>query len=131
MTSPIAPISPTAPALPSASSIDVSSVNSDTSRLSTRANLEKAGQQFEAVFTQMMMKAMRSTHLADDIFGSKAADTFRDMQDQKIAQSMAEHQPLGIGKAMVAFLAKSQPALQDPASSTAPSASPDPEGTTP
>lgn len=111
MSSPITPIAS------AANPLNVSSVTSDTSRLATRANLEKAGAQFEAVFTQMMMKAMRSTHLADDIFGSKAADTFRDMQDQKLAQSMAEHQPLGIGKAMVAFLARSQPDLQAPAAS--------------
>lgn len=100
--SPIAPVS---------TPIDVSSVTSDTSRLGTRQNLDKAGTQFEAVFTQMMLKSMRATHLADDIFGSKAADTFRDMQDQKFAQSMAEHQPLGIGKALVAFLAKAQASL--------------------
>ncbi len=106
------PIASVAPAQPS---LDVSSVVSDKSRLATRANLDKAGQQFEAVFTQMMLKSMRNTHLADDIFGSKAGDTFRDMQDQKLAQSMAAHQPLGIGKAMVDFLARSQPELQAPA----------------
>ncbi|MGN5509359.1 rod-binding protein, partial [Campylobacter coli] len=87
--------------------LDASSVASDTSRLATLANLQKAGQQFEAIFVQMMLKSMRATHLADDIFGSKAGDTFRDMQDQKIAQTMAAHQPLGIGKAMSDFLAKS------------------------
>ena len=110
MSTPLSPLAPVASPLPA--SLDVSSVTSDTSRLSTRGNLEKAGKQFEAIFTQMMLKSMRATHLADDIFGSKAADTFRDMQDQKIAQSMAEHQPLGIGKAMVDFLAKAQAASQ-------------------
>jgi flagellar protein FlgJ len=103
---------PITPLAAVANPLDVSSVTSDTSRLATRGNLEKAGKQFEAIFTQMMLKSMRATHLADDIFGSKAADTFRDMQDQKIAQSMAEHQPLGIGKAMVDFLAKAQAAAQ-------------------
>ena len=59
----------------------------------------------------MMLKAMRSTHLAEDIFGSKAQDQFRDMWDQKTVEAMAAHTPLGIGKAMTAFLARSQPAL--------------------
>lgn len=95
-----------------ANPLDVSSVVSDTSRLATRANLEKAGKQFESVFTQMMLKSMRSTHLAEDLFSSKAIDTFRDMQDQKLAQSMADSKPLGIGKAMVDFLARSQDALK-------------------
>ena len=34
------------------------------------------------------------------------------MQDQRLAQSMAEHAPIGIGKAMTAFLANAQPDLK-------------------
>lgn len=78
----------------------------DTTRLAAKGNLEKAGQKFEAVFTGMMLKAMRAAKLADPLFDSKAIDTFRDMQDQRLAQSMAEHTPLGIGKAMTAFLSR-------------------------
>lgn len=85
----------------------------DTSRLQNRANLEAAGKKFEAVFTGMMVKAMRSTHLAeDDLFGSKGLDTFKEMQDTQFASGMADHAPLGIGKAMTEFLARSQKALQ-------------------
>ena len=88
-------------------------VNIDTSRLQSRANLEAAGKKFEAVFTGMMVKAMRSTHLAeDDLFGSKGLDTFKEMQDTQFAQGMADHAPLGIGKAMTEFLARSQKGLQ-------------------
>ena len=94
-------------------------ISLDTSRLTSRANLDKAGKQFEAVFSGMMLKSMRDAKLTDDdLFGSKAGDTFRDMQDQKLAQSMADHAPLGIGKAMTDFLAKSQPALQPGADAT-------------
>lgn len=88
------------------------SVSTDTSRLATMKNLEAAGQQFEAVFTGMMLKAMRQTHLAEDIFGSKAQDQFRDMWDSKTVQAMAAHTPLGIGKAMTEFLARNNPALK-------------------
>jgi flagellar protein FlgJ len=94
-------------------------ISVDTSRLSSRANLEKAGKQFESVFAGMMLKSMRQTHLADDLFSSKGLDTFREMQDQNIAQTMAEHAPLGIGKAMTDFLAKSQPNLQSGAAAPA------------
>lgn len=87
----------------------ITGVGVDTRRLASTANLEAAGRQFEAVFTAMMVKSMRSTHLAEDLFGSKAADTFKDMQDTQLAASMAEHAPLGIGKAMTAFLAKRLP----------------------
>ena len=53
-------------------------------------------------------------HLSSELFESKGLDTFREMQDQKVAQSMADSAPLGIGKAMVAFLSKAQ-AAQAPA----------------
>lgn len=92
-------------------------ISTDTSRLTSRANLKQAGAQFEAVFIGMMMKSMRQAKLTmddDSLFDTKNADTFREMQDQRIAQSMAEHQPIGIGKAMTAFLARSQASLQPP-----------------
>ena len=113
------------PALPpiSAPASATGGTNLDTSRLQSRANLEAAGKKFEAVFTGMMVKAMRSTHLAeDDLFGSKGMDTFKEMQDTQMAQHMAEATPLGIGKAMTEFLSRSQKNLQaePPAEGSAP-----------
>ena len=59
----------------------------------------------------MMLKSMRQAKLADPLFDSKAIDTFTEMGDARVAQAMAEHQPIGIGKAVTAFLSKSQPDL--------------------
>jgi flagellar protein FlgJ len=81
----------------------------DTSRLTSRANLDKAGTQFEAVFTRMMLTSMRKTKLAEPLFDSKAIDTFRDMQDGLVAQAMADHAPMGIGKAVSDYLAQALP----------------------
>jgi peptidoglycan hydrolase FlgJ len=81
-------------------------ISNDTSRLASKENLEAAGQRFEAIFVGMMLKSMRATKLSEGLFDSKASEQFRDMQDQKLAQSMAEHAPIGIGKAMTDFLAK-------------------------
>lgn len=78
-------------------------------RTASAANLKKAGQQFEATFTGMMLKSMRQAKLADPLFDSKALDTFRDMQDQKVVQQMAEHAPIGIGRAMTEFLSRALP----------------------
>ncbi|HEX8382292.1 MAG TPA: rod-binding protein [Sphingomonas sp.] len=89
----------------------ITGISSDTTRLASADNLKKAGDKFESVFTGMMLGAMRKASLADTLFESKALDTFRDMQDQRIAESMAEHAPIGIGKAMTAFLSRSQPDL--------------------
>ena len=87
----------------------------DTSRLASATNLKAAGEKFEAVFTGMMLKSMRQAKLADPLFDSKAIDTFSEMQDARVAQAMAAHQPLGIGRAMTEFLGRSQAALQAPA----------------
>ncbi|ONF96765.1 rod-binding protein [Sphingomonas jeddahensis] len=81
-------------------------IDSGLKRTATGENLKAAGQQFESVFTSMMLKSMRQAKLADPLFDSQAIDTFRDMQDQKLVQQMAEHTPLGIGKAMTDFLAR-------------------------
>jgi flagellar protein FlgJ len=83
-------------------------ISVDTSRLKSSENLKKAGEKFEAVFDGMMLKSMRQAKLANPLFDSKAIDTFTEMQDAQVAQAMAEHAPMGIGKAMTEFLAKSQ-----------------------
>jgi flagellar protein FlgJ len=95
-------------------------ISTDTSRLKSKDNLDKAGEKFEAVFTGMMLKSMRQAKLADPLFDSKAIDTFTDMQDGLIAKLMAEHTPLGIGKAMTDFLAKSQSDLNQAAADSPP-----------
>jgi flagellar protein FlgJ len=89
----------------------VTGIDSGLGRAATKDNLAKAGQQFESVFTGMMLKSMRAAKLADPLFDSKALDTFRDMSDDKVVQQMATHTPLGIGKAMTEFLSRSQPDL--------------------
>ncbi len=101
-----------APKIAAATSIDTA-LGTRLETGATKANLAKAGQQFEAVFTGMMMKAMRQAKLADPLFDSKAIDTFRDMQDQKVVQAMAEHTPFGIGKAMTDFLSRALPNATD------------------
>lgn len=106
MTQPLSSITPAA--------LDVAGApGADTRRLATKENLAKAGQQFEAVFTRMMLKSMRQPHLAEDLFSSKALDTFREMQDAQLADTMAAARPMGIGKAMTDFLAKSKSDLSE------------------
>jgi flagellar protein FlgJ len=81
-------------------------VSMDTSRLASKDNLDAAGKRFEAIFVGMMLKSMRTASLGEGLFDSKASQQFRDMQDQQLAQTMAAHAPIGIGKAMTQFLAK-------------------------
>ncbi|HTG39417.1 rod-binding protein [Sphingomonas sp.] len=93
--------------LPNLPGVNQPTVSMDTGRLATHENLEAAGQKFEAIFTNMMLSSMRKAKLSDGLFESNALTQFRDMQDQQLAQSMAVHAPIGIGKAMTEFLAKS------------------------
>ena len=86
-------------------------IASGLGRTATADNLQAAGEQFEAVFTGMMLKSMRAAKLADPLFDNKAVDTFREMQDAQVAKAMAAHQPIGIGKAMTEFLERAQPDL--------------------
>ena len=89
--------------------------STDSSRVASKANLEAAGKRFEAIFVNMMLKSMRAASLSEGLFDNEAQEQFRDMQDQQLAQRMAEHAPIGIGKAMVEFLEKSALADQAPA----------------
>jgi len=88
----------------------------DTSRLSSQDNLKAGAEKFEAVFIGMMLKSMRATKLGTDLFDNQAMQQFRDMQDGRTAETMAATTPLGIGKALEAFLTKNRPDLSsDPA----------------
>jgi peptidoglycan hydrolase FlgJ len=99
---------PPSPATVSGITGTAGGVSNDASRLASAGNLEKAGQRFESIFTGMMLKSMRSAKLADGLFDSKAGEQFRDMADAKVAESMAAHTPLGIGRAMTDFLQKAR-----------------------
>ena len=88
-----------------------------SSGLNSAPNLTAGGQKFETVFTGMMLKSMRQAKLADPLFDSKAIDTFSEMGDAQVAKSMAEHAPLGIGKAMTDFLTAKQDNLNPAAPS--------------
>lgn len=66
-----------------------------------KAGLEKAAQQFEAIFLRQMMGAMRSASLNEGMFDSSATDQFRDMADARTADSMAAVGTLGIAEMLM------------------------------
>ncbi len=80
----------------------------DDSRKANRANLDKAAQQFELVFVNMMLKEARKASLGDGMFDNDAVKTFRDMQDGKFAEEMGKRGTLGIAKAVADFLDRGQ-----------------------
>ncbi|MFN3944652.1 MAG: rod-binding protein [Allosphingosinicella sp.] len=66
-----------------------------------REQLKEAAKAFEAVFVRQMIGSMRQASLGDDLFGSSAADQFRDMSDARLADSMAEKGSLGIAELLL------------------------------
>lgn len=59
--------------------------------------LKSAAERFEAVFVREMLATMRKAKLADDIFGSGATDSFREMADANMADAIAKQGAFGIG----------------------------------
>ena len=64
-------------------------------------DLRAAAEAFEAVFLRQMIGSMRSAGLSDDIFGNQATEQFRDMQDSKMADSMAKSSDFGIAELLL------------------------------
>ena len=67
------------------------------------AQLKQAAKAFEAVFLRQMIGSMRQASLAEDdlLGGGRAAETFRDMQDAKLADSMSEQGSFGIAELLL------------------------------
>ncbi|UZW55016.1 rod-binding protein [Sphingobium sp. JS3065] len=78
-----------------------SATTARTGGAQSKASLEKAAQQFEAIFLRQMMGAMRSASLAEGISDSSATDQFRDMADARTADSMAGRGTLGIAEMLM------------------------------
>jgi flagellar protein FlgJ len=86
--------------------------------------LPAVAKQFEAIFTQMMLKSMRDANasMGSDIAGSEQANTYRDMFDQQLSLTLANgRNGIGIAKMLIRQLggkdkaATAEPALAGPA----------------
>jgi len=64
-----------------------------------QAAAKEVGQQFEAMFLQMVFKSMReaSEPLKSGLTSSSSLDTFEQMYHQELAQTMAQKGSLGLG----------------------------------
>lgn len=85
-----------------------------------REELKAAAKQFEAIFVRQMLAAARSTSFdKDGLFDSQAMGTFRQMQDDKVAQTVADTGALGMATMIEAQLARFLPAAQTSAQAPA------------
>ncbi|AJF00849.2 flagellar assembly peptidoglycan hydrolase FlgJ [Pandoraea apista] len=66
---------------------------------------QQAAKQFEAVFTQMMMKSMREATMSGGLLGSDQEKMFNGMLDDQLAQQLASHKGIGLADLMLKQLA--------------------------
>ena len=92
------------------------------------ASLRKVAQQFEALFTQMMLKSMREATPDDEIFGSDDAKFYQGMFDQQIALNLATKGGIGLSDLLVRQLSRTAggqpPAVSAPHAGALPVAGP-------
>lgn len=78
--------------------------------------LREVAQQFESIFTQMLLKSMRAASLGDGIFDSNESKTYMDMFDQQLSVSMAASgKGMGIADMLVKQLGTVAPAADSAA----------------
>jgi peptidoglycan hydrolase FlgJ len=66
------------------------------------ATLPAVAKQFEAMFTQMMLKSMREANFGDPLFDSQTGDEWQDMYDQQLSLNLSQHgNGLGIANMLV------------------------------
>lgn len=66
--------------------------------------LRKAAQGFEALFLRQVIGSMRQAKLGEDLFGSSATNTYRDMSDRQMADSLSQKGAFGIAALVEAQL---------------------------
>ena len=76
-------------------------------KASPQAGMKMAAQQFDAVFTQMMLKSMRDATPQDGPFDSHDSATFTSMIDQQLSQQMSQ-KGIGVADAMLKQLMRNQ-----------------------
>jgi len=70
------------------------------------AAIRKVAQQFESMFTRMMLKSMRDAVGTDPIFGSDEQKTYQGMYDDQLAVQLSKGRGLGLADMLVKQLQK-------------------------
>ena len=70
--------------------------------------LKAAARQFEALFTQQLLKTVRQAKIGDDMMGGEQTEFYQGMFDQQMAQKLSEGRGLGIADLLVRQLQGAQ-----------------------
>lgn len=69
--------------------------------------LRETAQQFESLFTQMMLKSMREASFGDELTGSSEMDFYQGMYDQQLSVQLSKGKGLGLADLLVQQLSRS------------------------
>lgn len=72
----------------------------------TKAQIHQAAQQFEALLLRQMLAESRKVDFGNTLFSNQGTQTFREMQDSRMADTMAQRGTLGFAKVIEAQLAR-------------------------
>jgi peptidoglycan hydrolase FlgJ len=81
--------------------------------------IRAAAQQFESLFTNMMLKSMREAKLGQGLGDSQESDLYQDMYDQQISLKMAQGKGIGLADMLVQQLTRNSAAKAGAASQSA------------
>ena len=72
----------------------------------TKEQIHQAAQKFESMLLRQMLAESRKTDLSDGMLSNEGTRTFREMQDARFADTVAERGTLGFAKLIEAQLAR-------------------------
>jgi flagellar protein FlgJ len=79
----------------------------------SEGNIRKVAQEFESLFLNEMLKAMRSANAVfaeGNFLNSNESKTYQEMHDQQLAVSLSRNQGIGLADVLTRQLSKSKPA---------------------
>ena len=75
----------------------------------THDGIKTAARQFEAYFLQLMLRTMRESVPKDGYFDSEESNTFTDMYDQQMSQSISQGKGFGLADMLLAQIERQLP----------------------
>jgi flagellar protein FlgJ len=85
-------------------------------KVDSQKTLRAAAQQFESLFTDMMLKSMRQASIGDSMTGSDTVDMYQGMFDQQLSLQMSKGRGIGLADMLVQQLSRT--GLSKPTAST-------------
>ncbi len=76
-------------------------------KVDSEKSLRAAAQQFESLFTDMMLKSMREASFGDSLTGSSEVDFYQGMFDQQLSSQLSKGKGLGLADMLVQQLTRS------------------------